>query len=991
MTFDLGYLFAIGVLYLSVLFLVAHATDRGWIPAQVARHPAVYSLSLCVYTTSWSFYGSVGLAQQQGLLFLAIYLGPTLAFILTPVLLAPILRLVRDYQLTSLADLFAFRYASQLVGILVTLFTLAGTLPYIALQVRAVTQSIGVLTRTASPNLLALGFCATLTVFAILFGTRHLSPRKKHQGLVVAIAFESLVKLAAVLAVGLFALFGVFGGPGELDQWLQNNPQALESLYEPLREAPWITFVLLSFAAAFLLPRQFHMGFVENLDPRALSYASWAVPLFLLLFNLTIPLVLWAGQRLGTPTSADYYMLGVTLSSNGRLLPTIAFLGGISAASAMVIVTTLALASMALNHLLLPASYPDPKVDLYRWLVWGRRVIIGLIITTSYGFYLLIEQRQGLVQLGLISFVAMAQFLPGIVGTLYWQRATRAGFLAGLLAGGTIWFTSLLMPLLQQSGIILTYFNLQEYLGAGDDNTWEFSTFWSLSLNALLFVAVSLATRHDEREQRSVTTCFRERLLLPEPSTGDIASPAQLRDQLATIIGPGAAATETRKALVDLGIDTDLSNASPVEGLRERVERNLSGMLGPMMAHMIVDSRMGSDATSRNALAHQMRFVETHLQRSRSRLRGLGRELDGLMRYHRQVLQDLPLGSCVVSADNEVLGWNEAMALLTDIPQDIAVGKQIDELPSPWNKLLGGFLDGDQRHLHKRRVRVGGRTRWLNLHRAATAAAPGIRGGERYPDILGGSVVLAEDLTGLQTLEQELAHSERLASIGRLAAGVAHEIGNPLTGIACITQNLQHEVDDPELSKGLQDILDQTRRIDSIVQTLVDFSHSGSEQTRHRVSFNLADCVNDAQRLVKLSRAGKQVCHSETLRASLPVIGDPQRIQQVIVNLLTNACDAVAPGGHVQVEAGIEGNQAFVRVCDDGHGIDEDIRERILEPFFTTKEPGQGTGLGLPLAFSIARDHGGTLHIESTPGKGTRVTLTLPTEYRDTDAQDPAD
>src|SRR5690606_33308279 len=322
----------------------------------VARHPLTYVLSLGVYATSWTYYGSVGFAQTHGYNFLTIYIGVTLAFALTPVLLMPILRLTREYQLTSLADLLAFRYRSQATGVLVTLFMLVGILPYISLQILAVTASVSSLTQAAAPSVLALGFCVTLILFAILFGARHASAREKHEGLVVAIAFESAVKLLALGVIGAFAVFWLFGGFGGMERWVAGHPEALEALYRPVREGPWTTLMLLAFAAAFLLPRQFHMAFTENIEPRTLRYASWGFPLFLLVLNLPIVPVLWAGQAFQPGTNPDYYVLGITLESGTKWLPNIAFLGGVSAASAMMIVETLALAAMCLNHLILPMS-----------------------------------------------------------------------------------------------------------------------------------------------------------------------------------------------------------------------------------------------------------------------------------------------------------------------------------------------------------------------------------------------------------------------------------------------------------------------------------------------------------------------------------------------------------------------------------------------------------------------------------------------------------
>ncbi|MDX1605722.1 MAG: ATP-binding protein [Candidatus Competibacterales bacterium] len=973
--FDYDQLFLVACVYLFTLFLIAYAADRGLVPQRLIRHPAVYALSLGVYTTSWSYYGSVGFAQDQGLLFLTVYLGPTLAFLLAPVLLAPILRLTEDYQLTSVADLFAFRYSSQLAGVLVTVFMLAGTLPYIALQISAVTESFAVLTESSTPLREGLLFCLVLIAFAMLFGARHVSPREKHGGLVLAIAFESLVKLTALLAVGTFALFGVFGGPGGLEDWLVANPQALVALYQPVREGPWLTLILLSFAAAFLLPRQFYMIFVENLGRRSLRASSWAFPLYLLLFNLPILPILWAGQVLAPGASAEYHTLGITLASGGPLLPTLAFIGGISAASAMVIVTTLALSQMALNHLLLPASYPDPSLDMYRWLIWGRRMLITGIILVSFGLYALLERRPGLVELGLISFVAVAQCLPGLIGVLLWPRATRTGFLWGLGGGMLVWYLLLVTPLLADAGLTGAGFDAARLLGVADQNLWHYATLWTLGVNGLLFVLASLLTRPDGSERRAIAACFQHGPSLGESRKLSATSPTQFSDLLDDILGAPNGQREVERALADLQLEPEEHRPHQLQRLRDRIERNLSGMLGPMLARLIIDSRLPVSPSTRSMLAAHIRHVEERLELSRDRLRGLAGELDALRRYHRQVLQDLPLGVCALSQEQEILNWNQAMVQLSGIDRPVAIGAQLRELPAPWSALLRDFLVQDEQHLHKVRVFIQGRARWFSLHKAAIA--PTARPREREP-FWSGVVLLVEDMTEIQTLEMELAHSERLASIGRLAAGVAHEIGNPVTGIASLTQNLRDETDPEIVRESLEDILEQTRRINAIVQTLLTFSHGGGPAPQDYSRFRLRDCIEDACRLVRLSHAAKQLDYHNHCAPDLQVEADRQRLAQVFVNLRSNASDASRPGDRVEVAAHAERGRVRITVSDAGDGIPEDFQARIFEPFFTTKEPGQGTGLGLPLVYNIVQDHGGSITVESTPGCGTRFVIQLP-------------
>jgi Na+/proline symporter/signal transduction histidine kinase len=972
MTLELSSLFIGAVIYLAILFLIAYATDRGSIPQRWVSHPLTYTLSLGVYATSWTYYGSVGFAHSSGFQFLTIYLGVTLAFVLSPVLLRPILRLTQEYQLSSLADLFAFRYRSQLAGILVTLFMLMGTLPYIALQIRAVTQSMQVLTDEAPPHILALGFCITLTIFAILFGARHISPREKHTGLVVAIAFESLVKLLALLAVGLFALFGVFDGPQHLSSWLSEHPQAVSNLYQPVEQNPWFTLIMLSFAAAFLLPRQFHMLFAENLNEAALKTASWSFPLFLLLLNLFIPVILWAGNYQQLSMDPDYFALGITLQQGSTWMPLLTFIGGISAASAMVIVTTLALSSMCLNHLLLPASYPDPQINLYYWLLWGRRFLIGTIILAGYSFYAFLEHREGLVQLGLISFVAVAQFLPGIVGLLYWRRATGKGFIAGLLGGILVWVFTLLVPVLHNSSIIDTDLYAGAIQQASGMDHWSFATFWSLALNGLLFSMVSLLTKQNPGELEASQACCSNAFT---PLKGIVAASSveQFRANLADILGNTTAENEVNRALEDLQLSSDESHPAELRRLRERIERNLYGLIGPQLSHVIVNRKLALDANAKTALVDSMRYVEDKLEHSRSLLDGLSMELDNLRRYQRQILLDLPLGVCAISQDFRVVIWNPAMEDCSNVAIAKATGSNLQQLPHPWGEILSGFARAADDHIHNLEITLSHRPHWFNLHKAVVEETEPVS-----PSASTGMVILVEDITQMENLEAELTHSDRLASIGRLAAGVAHEIGNPLTGIACLAQNLRYESDSADVRKSATDILVQTRRIANIVKSLTNFSRT-NEVVSYNEPVKLCEIIQDALELVQLTHKDKQIKFRSSCPGNLSTKGDRQRLSQVFVNLLTNAGDASEGEQPISITAEQDNQQIIIRITDRGSGIPEGFKSRLFEPFATTKPTGEGTGLGLALARNIILDHHGQIEIDSRETLGTRVTITLPT------------
>ena len=968
MQFELWHLFLVSVFYLGILFLIAMATDRHWIPSSVARHPMVYTLSIGVYATSWSFYGSVGFAEQQGFNFLTIYLGTTLAFIASPILLRPILKLTETYRLASLADLFAFRYHSQAAGILVTLFILTGTLPYMSLQIQAVTSTLQIMTHDSEHAFIAFGFCSTIALFSMLFGARHISLREKHRGMVVAIAFESLVKLIALLTVGLFAVFGIFGGFSELNQFLLLNPEAKAALFQPMRDGPWATLMLLSFAAAFLLPRQFHMIFVESIDHKNIDTASWAFPLFLLLLNISIPPILWAGQSLNLAMPADFYVLGITLGTDSVVLPILTFIGGLSAASAMIIVTTLALSTMCMNNLVLPASFPariSTGRNMYQWLLWGRRLVILLIIAGGYGFYLLQQHNQGLAGLGLISFVAVAQCLPGIAGLLYWQRASKSGFIAGLIVGGSIWAITLLVPLFERAGIIDTsILNLRQFAMSTTD-----SALWSLLFNSLAFVIFSLLKPQEEEEREVANACFREGFLVPEGSVR-ATSIAEFEQQLTTIIGAEIARSEIDRALADLGFAESSVDQNVLTMLRAQIDRNLSGLVGPVLSRMIVNEHLQIDRATKSALADTIQFVEHSQEKTRSELKGVSSKLDSLRRFHFQVLQDLPLGVVSLSNELQIVSWNKALSKITDIDQENVIGTSLDQLAEPWKNILVSFVDSEDFHIRKLKVNFNGDLLILNLFKAVVS---------HNLESDSGTAILIEDSSKRYSLEEKLAHSERLASIGQLATGVAHEIGNPVTGIACLAQDIQADIDSPEAIKsGLRQILTQTERITNIVSSLVDFSHVGAPLDHPTEVFALRDVIVEAIKLVSLSNDAKNLNYENQCDENIQLQGFPQKLVQVFVNLLANATDASNQGQSIYISAEQKQNKVLIRVRDYGEGISEEHMPKLFEPFFTTKRVGEGTGLGLSLIYSILKEHGGSISVESEIGKGSLFEITLP-------------
>ncbi|CAM3491055.1 ATP-binding protein [Halomonas lysinitropha] len=970
MNASLGGLLALGSGYLLLLFLGALAIERQWIPTRIARHPVVYTLALGVYASAWAIYGSLELAGNAGYGYLAYYLGVAGAFLLAPVLLVPIQRMTRTYQLASLADLFAFRFRSRWVGTLITLISLLAVLPLLALQVQTLGDTIALLTGTARPALLALLFCALIALFAILFGARHTRLHARHDTLLAVIALESLVKLTAMLTLGAFALFVVFDGPADLQAWLDGPGRAAQLGIAQLDPAQWRTLLLLFFAAAFLMPHMFHITFAETLSRRTLLQAAWSLPLFLLLMALPVPLILWASQRLGVDAGGlgtAYLAYGL---SESLWLQGVVFIAGLAATSGTMIIISLALSGMILNHLVLVAHPPVDQPDLYRWLRWLRRALIVAVILGGWLFYRLVGVNHDLTTLGLAAFIGIAQFLPGMLALLYWPGANRKGMVSGLTAGGLVWLAGTWVPLLSDiPALVLLPPGLEVLAG---EPVWYVVTLVSLAANILTLILVSLITPTSAGERAAAEACSVDAVIRPKRLPLVAGNGEEFKHHLARALGEEVASREVDRALTDLGLSPLDGRPYALRRLRDRIQANLSGLMGPSVAQDIVDRYL---PYRRGGLEpnDDVQFVESRLEAYRTRLTGLARELDGLRRYHRRILTRLPVGLCAFGADDELLMWNDALAELSGIEGNSVIGARRDGLPPPWEALLGRVLLEHHDHLYKQPVTLDGTTRYLSLHKAAL---------EVDEEVRGGTVILVEDHSEMKWLEDELVHAARLASIGQLAAGVAHEIGNPVTGISSLAQNLRYDTDDPEVLESATQIQQLTDRITRIVESLVGFAHGGRHVTGQPFApVPLANLIDEALHLIHLARSREDIHYHNRCPAGLEVKGDAQRLLQVMVNLLGNARDASAPGGEVTIDAAPQDGWLHVTVTDQGHGIDEWVRDHLFEPFTTTKPPGEGTGLGLPLVYSIIAEHGGQIDIDSPPpgqAKGTRINLWLP-------------
>ncbi len=600
------------ILYLLLLFGIAqYAVRRRLAGKSIVSNPYVYALSICVYVTAWTFYGSIGRAASTGLEFLPIYLGPSLAMLLGWFLIRKMIRISKEFRLTSLSDFISFRYGrSYAIGAMVALFSLVMITPYVALQLIAISTSLQIL--GGPEELLGMDGVRRLTVavllgiFAVIFGARHLDPMEHHEGLIAVMAFESIVKLVAFLLAGLYVTYGIFGGYGDILSSM-SHLIATDPAYADLEDVeytPWFSFTLISFFAILFLPRQFHVTVVENLDENHLRKAMWLFPLYLLAINLFVPAIAWGGLILKTPGLEDAFILTIPYSHGQDLLALIVFIGGVSAATAMILVESVAVGTMMLNDLEMPylLSRIGKGRNLPSLLLNMRRLNILLVVFLGY-LYSRAVTYGILAEIGTVSFLAVSQFAPAALGGLYWKRGSREGAIAGLISGFLLWVYTALIPTVAGAGVLASLvengpfgidFLKPTALFGLDVDMWTNSVFWTLLVNCSLYVLVSLMSRPNPAEMdltdRFVRVHDEEAELLRMPRTGiHMGTVDELESTLARYIGKERAKQLVDADLARLKTTREQIDARQLLELWGQFEKILTGSVGSSATRMIVE------------------------------------------------------------------------------------------------------------------------------------------------------------------------------------------------------------------------------------------------------------------------------------------------------------------------------------------------------------------------------------------------------------------
>ncbi len=638
--------------YLLALFAVAWWADRR---AQQGRsvigNAWVYALSMGVYCTAWTYFGSVGRAASGGVWFLPIYLGPTLAMVLAWLVLRKMVRIARTYRITSIADFIASRYGkSRALAALVTLLALVGVVPYVALQLKAVATGYLVLTGGATAGgsaagqgtpAIALIVALVLAGFTIAFGTRHLDNTERHEGMVAAIAAESVVKLLAFIAVGVFVTWGLFSGPAEIFQRAMAQPELARLLQaDPARPAfafdQWFAMLLLAGLSVLLLPRQFQVMVVENVDERHIRRAAWAFPAYLLLINLfVLPIALGGllffgaasdlGPAVAGRADAETFVLSLPLAAGVPWLALLAFVGGLSAATGMVIVEAIAVSTMVCNDLVLPLLLRRKAFaqrDLTGTLLFIRRAVIVGLLLLGWLYYRVAGEAYALVSIGLISFAAVAQFAPALLGGMYWKGGTRNGALAGLAAGALLWVYTLMLPSIAKSGWThgwatgwldasflqhgpfgLALLRPEALLGLSGLDNLSHALFWSLLANVGLYVVVSLARppRAAEASQALLFVDVFERAAQDRVFWRGRARLADLVALVGRFLGPDKA----RAQLLPAGARTNVDASADADPRQvQQAETLLAGAIGSASARVMVASVVQEDKLELQDVMH---------------------------------------------------------------------------------------------------------------------------------------------------------------------------------------------------------------------------------------------------------------------------------------------------------------------------------------------------------------------------------------------------
>ena len=1020
----------IALAYLTLLFAIASVGDRRGSTERASRsRPYTYALSLAIYCTSWTFFGSVGLAAERGPEFLTIYLGPMLIFVFGFPLLRRIVRLAQSEKITSIADFLGARYGKSFaVASIATVIATVGVVPYIALQLKAISGSVSLMVEHyngAPPSFdpfvsdISLIVAMLLALFAVLFGTRHADATEHQQGLVLAVAAESVVKLAAFLGIGILITFFMFGSPAELIAASRAEGALEQAFGGGTTLGTWIVLTALSACAIIMLPRQFYVTIVENRGEEELRTATWVFPLYLVAINLFVIPIAFAGTILvGDRTSSDLYVLSVPLFGGHDFMAIVAFIGGLSAATAMVIVESVALSIMISNDIVIPIfvrrllyNRQNENEDWSSLILNIRRGAIFIILFAAFLYYRESTDNARLAAIGLMSFAAIAQFAPAFFGGLIWKGANARGAALGMTAGFAVWGYTLLLPSLADPNTAIVVHGLfglealrpQALFGTMAEPL-NHGVMWSLSVNALFFVLGSLS-RGSVPLERIQAAIFAPRDANPMPSLRRFRTAItvdELRETIARYLGVERTERSFQTFEETEGRRLTGSEAASMSVIRFS-EQLLASAVGSSSARLILSLLFQrNDSASRDALRLLDDATEA-LQHNRDLL--------------QIALDQMEQGITVFDRDFRLTCWNRQYRNLFDLPDELGqVGVSVSRILR--------FLSN--------RGDVAPESEVLTLNRLTTFGSPWqielntsgriieIRSNP-MPD--GGIVATYTDITARvqadlalkranETLEQrvrsrtaeltrvneELAQAQMLAeeaNLGktRFLAAAGHDILQPLNAARLYCSSLIEKAGEGAISEAATNIESSLDSVEAILGAVLDISRLDTgamkpAETVFRLDGLLRQIGTDF-----LPMAAAKKLDLVIVPSSVWVHTDRNLLRRLVQNLLSNAIKYTR-SGRILVGVRRRGELAEIQVFDTGIGIPVDKLNTVFREFTRLDEgarEAQGLGLGLSIVDRIARVLRLEIQIDSGRGKGTRFSVILPvTEAREQPVPAPA-
>jgi PAS domain S-box-containing protein len=497
---------------------------------------------------------------------------------------------------------------------------------------------------------------------------------------------------------------------------------------------------------------------------------------------------------------------------------------------------------------------------------------------------------------------------------------------------------------------------------------WSIWAIEALLVNITLCTVFSVFSAMDSEQKTFASLCMVDNVYIPARIEIAQKSVDEITTNLRLSLGDDAD-NEVLQALETLGLQYDEVRPAALRQLRDTINASLNMRFGVLAANRIMEKSLPVTIPNAND-PDDIYLIESMLAIHGDRLTGIASELNKLRMHHREIINNLPIGVISVDPNGEVVKWNSTIARYTGLDSDMITGSSISELPQPWGPAITNFIASDANMLDDLQLEIQGEVRWFSLQRSARQINPDT-------DI----VVLVEEHTSAVNLIQQSIDNERLASVGRLAAGVAHEIGNPVTGIACLAQNLQHETDSNEIEYTAEQILSQTQRINRIVQSLLSFSRGGSPIAATKQTIYLQHAAKEAINLLTMSASQIEVTFSTEIDDELAITGDYHHLIQIFLNLLSNSRDASPAGGVISIKANRTDHQVELKISDEGLGIDDKVKGHLFEPFVTNKDPGSGTGLGLWVVINLVNSMGGDISIVSPAENnqhGTTATISFP-------------